>query len=749
MTSKTDTSEWQQRKWHNNREACEGAGFMWRNMSTSDLLQGIAPPVCAKTQFARVNQLGNAVDPAVVSTSEGTASGASPHGVNANRFLWTIPSIPIPKGAASDYFDEDMDDAYASCALRLRYNISTSDFPQWPTEALKTLHQWSDEMVDSKNNSKSLNDEGPQVPLFQDPFLNPERRLGGSRRRRGRRADIWRRRTTTRGRGGGAALRCEASRVPPAAAIPLACASRGGRGVAAPRRLVRVGRPFMNATRFRRAAASPPVEGSSASDPFMNATRPRRAVSRRSSARRYVYLGAGDESDAEDHFVSLAVNTNQYGRTFQDRSYSFKIKRRPSSTSTTDETTDAPGVPTEALASDAKIYNVNVRGKRGNIVQTYPAVEYDFAPNALALEEGDLVHFQWTGSDYNPRRGCNDAEGGPPDPNDFVSTANAASNSRADRSNVVFMNSMAENVPRDSAGYGYAAADDMTFAERSASTDDAYLDHAFCAGEGAAAASDEGEECVSYLKRLAYLNQQSDGLALSLRSQLDCLTEDELDAISNKNERENHPLNCAKLNAKPFPYFDAGLMVARRAGFFAYFSSRNNNFSNRDQTGVVCVKSSDGSGCEVDSSSGVLQDANPQVTVAPVTSKALETARARCFDEASADGAANAQGAQSCQSLDGFTVILEDGTFAIENKDNDALGDGNKDPCDIIYWDIFGSTSSKTKRYVMLAMILFAVGAFLAWLLYFCYNRYQAYRAKTRKFQGGSDWKHKKVTEMY
>ena len=112
-------------------------------------------------------------------------------------------------------------------------------------------------------------------------------------------------------------------------------------------------------------------------------------------------------------------------------------------------------------------------------------------------------------------------------------------------------------------------------------------------------------------------------------------------------------------------------------------------------------------------------------------------------------GVANAQGAASCQALDGTVVILEDGTFAIENKDNDAIGDGNRDPCDIIYWTVFGSTSSKVKRYVALAFILLAVGIFGTWLGYFSYNRYHAHRAKYRKFHGGGDWKTKKPTEMF
>lgn len=41
-----------------------------------------------------------------------------------------------------------------------------------------------------------------------------------------------------------------------------------------------------------------------------------------------------------------------------------------------------------------RIFNLNVRGKRGNIVQVYPAVEYDFVPNTLRASVGDYVHIQ-------------------------------------------------------------------------------------------------------------------------------------------------------------------------------------------------------------------------------------------------------------------------------------------------------------------------------------------------------------------
>jgi hypothetical protein len=299
VLSKMNSRAWQSNRWYNNKVTCETSGYHWYEISHSDNLQlSNNSFICAKTHFSHIHQVGNAIPSPTMNSPSRKGQGITvvdmKDNINANRFLWTIPEIPIAKDN-TNYFLPSMTNAYQSCILRLRYNISSIDYQQWPLDAVDS-NTTAMSMVDSKNNS--IFTDNLKSPFFQDP---------------------------------------------------------------------------------------------------------------------YVMIGPSAHISGNMKFVKLKVNSNQYGRTFQDRSYVFSIKPLPLTSSSIDNEADTPQFDSiaiySALQNGGIIYNVNVRGKRGNNVQVYPSVEYDFVPNALALNVNDLIHFQWTGSDYNPRRGCNDATG--------------------------------------------------------------------------------------------------------------------------------------------------------------------------------------------------------------------------------------------------------------------------------------------------------------------------------------------------
>jgi len=91
--------------------------------------------------------------------------------------------------------------------------------------------------------------------------------------------------------------------------------------------------------------------------------------------------------------LRLAINNRQIGRVFQDRSHVFQIHQRPGS-----------------IPDDRNLYNINVRGRRGNIQQTFPSLEYDFWPTSVAVTQNDLVHFQWEGSNSQPKNSAGEGK---------------------------------------------------------------------------------------------------------------------------------------------------------------------------------------------------------------------------------------------------------------------------------------------------------------------------------------------------
>jgi len=183
------------------------------------------------------------------------------------------------------------------------------------------------------------------------------------------------------------------------------------------------------------------------------------------------------------------------------------------------------------------LWNVNVRGKRGNIAQVRNCMEYDFTPNILQINSGDLVHFQWTGCDRNNQN--NDGEG----------------TDRTDRTNVAQMKDWTSSFP-------IPLEQQNMFDSYSTALNAALLGQTNCVP----------------VKTLN--NEQSTQNC----GKLNAVSKPIVNGYPNNGDQTGRGVSFTA-------YFDLGAMRWNRTGTYQYMGTRNNNFSNRGQKAVLIVGS--------------------------------------------------------------------------------------------------------------------------------------------------------------
>jgi len=75
---------------------------------------------------------------------------------------------------------------------------------------------------------------------------------------------------------------------------------------------------------------------------------------------------------------------------------------------------------------------------------------------------------------------------------------------------------------------------------------------------------------------------------------------------ANRQARERDFANCAKINGNPSPYLNAGVIKAGQPGNYAFMSTRNNNFSNRQQKAYLTIEPKKSVGAKIGIAVGVI-----------------------------------------------------------------------------------------------------------------------------------------------
>lgn len=239
--------------------------------------------------------------------------------------------------------------------------------------------------------------------------------------------------------------------------------------------------------------------------------------------------------------VAVHVSAKSLSTTYEDRSHTFYIRSRPA-----------------AFPAASTIVNVNVRGKRCNIVQCNPAVEYDYAPHDLVVQKSTFVHYQWTGSNtHNNAAGAAALDDG----QDGDAGQGAGG---TDRQNIAQALDLGGNypIPLDK------NADNMWTRSKCFKPNGASLTATSNAAQSTGASNTAATECALWMttsgqfRSLAQANAAAAGAF-------------------------NNELNTA-------PASLIGGVIMQFAGVtkdtkYSYISTRNNNFTNRGQKGEITV----------------------------------------------------------------------------------------------------------------------------------------------------------------
>lgn len=233
----------------------------------------------------------------------------------------------------------------------------------------------------------------------------------------------------------------------------------------------------------------------------------------------------------DTHELAIALDTNQWGRTFQDQSYVFQVEPMP-----------------EEMQGDT-VWNLMTRGRRGNIVQAFPGLEYDQSSEIIdsqTLQQGDWIVYNHCGTWFNEENV--DGEG----------------NNAMDGSNLCALDDVSKNFPMHE-----SRLEDSLFKGNV----DSNMYRSLCNPPFYAPPLGEFAACTGTSCCRTYLDAVVNG--------------EQSDA-----EFEQDITNCGVLNHMD-PCFQTSFQVQADAGTeYAVVSTRNNNFSNRSQKSRIFVASS-------------------------------------------------------------------------------------------------------------------------------------------------------------